>query len=702
MERIPIPPLPGGRRPAGAALLGWLADPLAPRLCVVTGAPDSGKSHLLAWLTAAASVADAPSERRVHAMVPLRGLTVSSAVWTLARQLDLYARTPQQLLGALAADSRATVLCLADLHRAGGRALPGEPRQVMDELLVPLLALPQVRVVVEADPATAALLQQAPRSDEVPAAVLDLDAPQWTNPERFARWYAGLPGAADRAPAEAVYPSPGLAHLAARLGKAGTDLVSDNDADGASATTAARLVDRWWAEAPDAARPAIAALASVDVPITADGWARLVPDAEARQLAADLLPATPSGAPVLSAAVAEHLRPELPPEASHRLLRVLIGAVPRQPDGGPDLDGVPEEHLTLLLAQTLTLGQAGQLLDDPGFLVRADPHQVTTALKATGAEGPLAEAWAGVGPALAEEDDPGARADILRHRLHGTPFGPAPSGWATGDGRRTVWRLARGAAAWPGPVTALAAGRAPDGTPDGSLLAADASGAVHRLSQADGSPLGRIPLPAPRPLRSLACGASGADRGDGAVAGLVSLDVWGTPAPELPPGVRAEGELTALLGGFGLPEGVVVLGDVTGAVAWHDTRTGDSATVRPHAGPVSSLAVALPPGLPPLVFSGGADGTVRLWSPGTEPLAEPLDARTCPVLAVSVASAAGDAPLTLAVSWADGLVRVLRLGADGPTSDLRIGAPVQDLLLLGLGRLALAAADELSVIAIGR
>ncbi|MCZ0987667.1 hypothetical protein O1M54_21845 [Streptomyces diastatochromogenes] len=41
-----------GREPAAAALLAWLADADAPRLCVVTGSAGSGKSALLAWLIA--------------------------------------------------------------------------------------------------------------------------------------------------------------------------------------------------------------------------------------------------------------------------------------------------------------------------------------------------------------------------------------------------------------------------------------------------------------------------------------------------------------------------------------------------------------------------------------------------------------------------------------------------------------------------
>lgn len=39
-----------GLEPAATALLGWLADPQAPALCLVSGSAGCGKSMLLAWL----------------------------------------------------------------------------------------------------------------------------------------------------------------------------------------------------------------------------------------------------------------------------------------------------------------------------------------------------------------------------------------------------------------------------------------------------------------------------------------------------------------------------------------------------------------------------------------------------------------------------------------------------------------------------
>lgn len=73
-----------GREPAAAALLAWLADAEAPRLCVVTGSAGSGKSGLLAWLIAHGTREGVQRERRVHGFVPLAGQTALTAAWTLA------------------------------------------------------------------------------------------------------------------------------------------------------------------------------------------------------------------------------------------------------------------------------------------------------------------------------------------------------------------------------------------------------------------------------------------------------------------------------------------------------------------------------------------------------------------------------------------------------------------------------------------
>ncbi|MGJ5754142.1 NACHT domain-containing protein [Streptomyces puniciscabiei] len=174
-----------GREPAAAALLSWLADPDAPRLCVVTGSAGCGKSTLLAWLIGHGTRQGTRPDRRVHGFVPLSGLTALTAAWTLAEQLHMAARTPGELVEALAADERRTVLVLPELHEA-------EDAGAVAELVLALVELPHVRLLVEVRSGSV----EAGVLTAAPSAVMDLDQAQWADPERYAAWAATQP--ADR------------------------------------------------------------------------------------------------------------------------------------------------------------------------------------------------------------------------------------------------------------------------------------------------------------------------------------------------------------------------------------------------------------------------------------------------------------------------------------------------------------------------
>ncbi|MER5640728.1 WD40 repeat domain-containing protein [Kitasatospora sp. NPDC002227] len=129
-----------------AALKAWAESPDGPRLCLVRGGPGSGKSRLLAWLVAESGVP-------VHAAVPAEGQLAVTLAWELGRQLGYGPLGPAALTARIAADPRPVRLVLPDLHKAGrGPAdLPAaRPEAVVTELLGPLLALPHVRLAVEA------------------------------------------------------------------------------------------------------------------------------------------------------------------------------------------------------------------------------------------------------------------------------------------------------------------------------------------------------------------------------------------------------------------------------------------------------------------------------------------------------------------------------------------------------------------------
>ncbi|WP_240468163.1 ATP-binding protein [Streptomyces dangxiongensis] len=186
-----------GREPAAAALLAWLADADAPRLCLVTGSAGCGKSTLLAWLVGHGTRPGVRAERRVHGFVPLAGESVLTATWTLAQQLLVSARTPGELVSALAADKRPTVLVLPELHAADDPA-------TVAELVLRLLESRHVRLIVELRgggcPVHGLLAGRA--------AVMDLDEARWTDPERYALWAAAGGSAARPADAGTGTPLP--------------------------------------------------------------------------------------------------------------------------------------------------------------------------------------------------------------------------------------------------------------------------------------------------------------------------------------------------------------------------------------------------------------------------------------------------------------------------------------------------------------
>lgn len=173
-----------GREPAAAGLLAWLTDVTAPRMCLLTGSAGCGKSTLLAWLVVHGSRPGTPQTRRVHAVAPLQGLGVRSAVWSLANQLGVVARAPGELVASLAADQRPVTIVLPDLDDAA------EPL-VLADLISGLLQLGHIRLLVETatgSPAMSRLAALAP-------AVMNLDHGQWTDAERLSAWRAALPQA---------------------------------------------------------------------------------------------------------------------------------------------------------------------------------------------------------------------------------------------------------------------------------------------------------------------------------------------------------------------------------------------------------------------------------------------------------------------------------------------------------------------------
>ncbi|MFD0279296.1 hypothetical protein ACFVHB_36115 [Kitasatospora sp. NPDC127111] len=673
-----VPPLSGGRRPAGRALLGWLADPKAPRVCRITGTPGSGRTHLLTWLAAACPSDNPRTARRVHTLLSADGLTVRSATWLLAARLGLAAGTPEELLEALQ-DGTPRTLVVTDLDRAGGGLLPDAPERIAAELLAPLARVPWLRLLVECasgSPAAAALHAADPR-----AAVLDLDDPRWTDHAGFTAWCADLGGTP--VDADQVYPSPGLALLPA-------------------------VTEAWLPELPEEERAAVHALAQAGCPVTLDTWAALpgVGSREAvRRAAARLLP-PPDGDAGEWRLRPDHLVAACPPADHTAWTRALATAVPRTGGGLPDFANTDPSLLGLLLRHAVPAGMADQLLSDAAFLVHADPVAVTLAFdharehSSPGGEqyALVADAWNLAGPACINAPRPADRAAVLHAHLVGR-HQEAADALAAIPGRRWQARWSHQPAT--GRVRHLVRGHGPD---DGYLaysehLPVAATGILRFIDPRTGA---SVPGLGPRRLPEGHHSALlvGEDGGlvllgrDGAVTSLAPDGAPDSRLAQVLDGItRRSGDgLTAAALAEGADGQVLALGKDNGDVSHIRVEGGLLSGERCHEGPVAAVDLArTEDGL--VQISGGIDGTV--WTGHhSAPAPARVDARPCPVAAV----AAADTPrgLLTAAAWSDGVVRLRlhgRAGAD--PVDLRLGRPVRDLTATPGGQVCIALPDSI-------
>ncbi|MFE4537957.1 hypothetical protein ACFRKB_23200 [Streptomyces scopuliridis] len=542
----------------------------------------------------------------------------------LADDLGITARAPEELVAAVTADTRRTVLVLPELHSAYA------PVDVVERLLLPLLTVSHVRMMVESR--SGAACTDVLLGSVTFRAVLDLAEPRWTDRGGFGRW------AASAAPA------------AAGTGEAAD--VRDTADTGATADTA----DRY----PSPGRVL--------------GW----------------LPSSPAG-------------PSLPSF-------------------------------------------------DVAALITADPHHVTAWLeqaeRAGEFIGELGHAWLSAGQSLCRPQDPASRALVLLASMgdinpvshpvntdaRGTAVRTRLAEAASSRPWRVVWSRTRddNSPGWPGPVAALSPGTAQH---TGRVLLTGHMGDV-RIYDPDGwSPHARLSTERPRHLTAVfglpdgtvavldewgqihvAGEIAASAGGGGGLRGLIdeSTDEW-RPLREavlaFPGEVPGGARLTAACA---VPGGVV-FGDEQGRVHTVVRRAPDSdpdpapSSAEPlqrltqplHEGPVTALAsiriaTNSPSDVrsdwaaegPTLVYSGGADGRVRLWGIGADPLGTPVHAR--PHAVTALASSTGEdgrSSTVVAVAWADGLVVHESLGADTDNHtelrQFRPGPPVRALCCAG-------------------
>ncbi|MFF9339856.1 hypothetical protein ACF1CG_08875 [Streptomyces sp. NPDC014773] len=363
------------------------------------------------------------------------------------------------------------------------------------------------------------------------------------------------------------------------------------------------------------------------------------------------------------------------PRAARTTVVDLEGdADPGPPPPAPPLPGLPD-------------------LSDPAAVCAADPLLVTTGYATDPADdhGGLRDAWLRAGQALCAADGPAGRALALLTALGDAAdprLRPALAGQAAPAPWRMRWARHRGDVSppWPGPVGVL--GATAGGPSADLLLVGDRTGTVRLLREADAAVEGRLAHRVQGRITALAPTADGT---------VLLLDergrlhtVRGT-APRPPYLERLTDAVSTTLSrhpGTALAAiaGSVVVGDRLGSV--HAFGVTGLHQAAPHSGRVT--AVTAVESETPFVCSGGADGTVRLWTPGRAPVPEPLAERRAPVVALHAAPAPGG-PL-VAAAWADGRVELIP-AEGGRRRAFRPGPAVRAVAVTATGAL-LVGTDE--------
>ncbi|MGW2237427.1 ATP-binding protein [Streptomyces sp. NPDC001759] len=439
----------GGRVAALRALAAWrAAAPGSPRVVVLTGDSGSGRSRLITGFLMLCDPdyrkrlpledmdpSTVPPELPAPAVPAPDGLTAAQVLWLLAEHYELTATSTEGVYAELAARAEPVTVVVPDVDRAGPVRATSEPARLVREVLAPLAATGTVRLLAEVPrPLASELAGSLPPGA---AQVIDLDEPEWADPEGLVLHAQAALDPEFGAPELpfTVDPAARLALGAAIGRRAGTSplvvqlaanciLMAPDGFDPADErhlpTSVGEALDlhahRLGAD-PRTLRMLLAPLALAE----ADGipiqlWPRLASAIAgqdmSRAFADGMLLVGPFVQPeeasedggrtllrLFHPAVGDEIRAGLPNvrAAQTQVAMALLEAVPEQ--DWSKADPYVRDHIA---GHTLEAGLLPQLLTDPGLFVHADPVSLRAAVEAVPVEelGPPARTYLRTAPLL--------------------------------------------------------------------------------------------------------------------------------------------------------------------------------------------------------------------------------------------------------------------------------------------------------------
>ncbi|MFE9441514.1 ATP-binding protein [Streptomyces sp. NPDC006602] len=457
-------PYIGGRTAVLRALAAWRTEwPGTPRVVVLTGDPGSGRSHLLTGFLMLCDPeyrkrlplgdldpSTVPPELPAPAVPGAAGLTAAQVVWLLADHFGLEAEDVSGVFTELAALTGPVTVVVPDVDRAGPVRTTDEPARLTREVLKPLAAIETVRLLTDMPRRLAEEFTVDLPADSVQ--IIDLDAPQWADPQGLVLQAAALlnpqlnatplPFITDpparRSLTEAIGrragTSPLIVELAVQSILTSPDTVAPYDESllPSSIGQALDLHARRLGADPHTLRRLLAPLALAEgdgVPV--DIWARLVNALAGKDMSEVVADSSALAGPfiqsphpdadgsthtllrLLHPAIADEIRAGLPSvrAAQTQIAMALLEAVPEQ-DWSKAAPYV-RDHIA---GHTLEAGLLPQLLTDPGLFVHADPVPLRAAIEAVPPEelGAPARTYLRTAPLMTRTQAPAAlRAALL-------------------------------------------------------------------------------------------------------------------------------------------------------------------------------------------------------------------------------------------------------------------------------------------------